>query len=217
VDIAEYAPGIVGAARTAFAHLNRNVLLDPAVKVNLEDGRNMLLVDRSTKYDLATIEVTSIWFAGATNVYSREFYQLVKRRLRPGGVLQQWVQLHHIGHAEIASAIATVRSAFPYVSFWYFGGQGMIVAADRPQTLDPARVNALMTMLPGYHGSIAQARVMSPAAVDRMIDSMRLVINSDHNRWIEYATPRYNGSDHDWRADNLRFLGGFETLARNGS
>jgi len=32
------------------------------------------------------------------------------------------------------------------------------------------------------------------------------VINTDHNRWIEYATPRYNVSSYDWRTDNLAFF-----------
>ena len=133
IDVAEYSPGIVEAASSSFRHLNENVLEDPSVRLRLEDGRNMLLVDSARLYDLITIEITSIWFAGATNVYSREFYDLAKKRLRPGGVLQQWVQMHHISPDEISSAIATLRSVFPYVSFWNFGGQGMMVASLEPQ------------------------------------------------------------------------------------
>jgi spermidine synthase len=208
VDVAEYAPGIVEAATTYFAHLNRKVLSDPSVRLVLEDGRNLLLSDRARLYDLITTEITSIWFAGATNVYAAEFYALAKRRMAPGAVLQQWVQVHHIGHDEIASAIATARSVFPYVSFWYFGGQGMIVASDRPQELEPGREAHLASRLgdAGERIRILHARLMTPEAVDAMIREQKPVINTDHNRWIEYATPRYNVSAHDWRADNVAFF-----------
>ena len=208
VDVAEYAPGIVGAATTYFAHLNQNVLSDPSVRLVLEDGRNLLLTDRARTYDLITTEITSIWFAGATNVYAMEFYELAKRRMAPGAVLQQWVQLHHIGHDEIASAIATARAVFPYVSLWYFGSQGMIVACDHPQELEAGREAYLASRLgdAGWSDRILRARLMSAEAVDTMVRELEPVIETDHNRWIEYATPRYNVSSHDWRTDNLAFF-----------
>ena len=208
VDVAEYAPGIVEAAAAYFAHLNQNVLSDPTVRLVLEDGRNLLLTDRARTYDLITTEITSIWFAGATNVYAIEFYELAKRRMAPGAVLQQWVQLHHIGRHEIASAIATARAVFPYVSFWYFGGQGMIVASDHPQRLEAGREAYLASRLgsAGESGRILSARLMSAEQVDAMVRELKPVINTDHNRWIEYAAPRYNISRYDWRADNLAFF-----------
>jgi spermidine synthase len=208
VDVAEYSPGIVEAAATHFAHLNDDVLRDPSVRLVLEDGRNVLLTNRARTYDLIATEITSIWFAGATNVYSIEFYELAKQRLAPGGVLLQWVQLHHISRHEIASAIATARAVFPYVSFWWFGGQGMIVATDRPQEIPPGRKAYFGTRLGGDAtiDRIEGARLMDVTAVDAMLRELHPVINSDHNRWIEYATPRYNVSPHDWVADNLAFF-----------
>jgi hypothetical protein len=50
---------------------------------------------------------------------------------------------------------------------------------------------------------------MNPDAVDRMIASHAAVINTDHNRWLEYSTPRYNSSNADWVARNLAFLKSF--------
>jgi spermidine synthase len=184
------------------------VLRDPSVRLVLEDGRNVLLTNRARRYDLIATEITSIWFAGATNVYSIEFYELAKQRLAPGGVLLQWVQLHHISRHEIASAIATARAVFPYVSFWWFGGQGMIVATDRPQEIPPGRKAYFATRLGGDTTAdrIEGARLMDVTAVDAMLRELHPVINSDHNRWIEYATPRYNVSPHDWVADNLAFF-----------
>ena len=99
----------------------------------------MLLTNRQRAYDLITIEITNIWFAGATNLYSREFYELARRRLKPEGVLQQWVQLHHVGSHEVACELATARAVFPYVGLWFYGGQGEMIASARPLVLEEAR------------------------------------------------------------------------------
>jgi spermidine synthase len=216
VDIAEFSPGIVKAASTYFRKLNGAVLEDPQVHLAQEDGRNMLLADRSTKYDLITIELTSIWFAGATNLYSREFYELADQRLNPDGVLQQRVQFHHISPAEISSAVATARAVFPYVSLWFFGSQGMIVATHHPQTVDHARLDDLARKLSSMSAikeapalladNITRAQILGTSGVERMLHELHPVINTDHNRWIEYMTPRYNSSDFNWEAYNLAQL-----------
>ncbi|HEX3346122.1 MAG TPA: spermidine synthase, partial [Polyangiaceae bacterium] len=68
VDVAELSPGIVKAARTFFGGVNGGVLDEPRVHVRFEDGRNLLVVEKD-RYDLITVELTSIWFSGAANLY----------------------------------------------------------------------------------------------------------------------------------------------------
>lgn len=212
IDIAEFSPGIVQAANQFFTPLNEGVLSDPRVKLHLEDGRNILLTDRHKQYDLITIEITSVWFAGATNLYSKEFYELVKKRLKPGGVLQQWVQLHHISPREIACDLATARSVFPYVGLWFYGHQGMLVAADQPLELNDRIAgrfqSAGMSSAEAVKlvADLSAARIVAPGRIEDLIRELHPEINTDHNRWIEYATPRYQSSSFDWMSSNLRFL-----------
>jgi spermidine synthase len=222
IDVAEFAPGIIKASRSEFARLTEGALDFSNVSVKLEDGRNLLQTNTQRSYDLITVEITSVWFAGATNVYSSEFYELAKKRLKPGGALQQWIQLHHISPREVESEIATARSVFPYVSFWYFGGQGIMVGTSEPQSSVSIgrrealaeRMKLLIRRDAAGQKQVADemfgSRVMSPEAVDRMIAARKPVINTDHNRWLEYATPRYNSSNADWVARNLEDLRGFE-------
>jgi spermidine synthase len=224
VDVAEYAPGIVEAAQTCFAHLNDKVLSDPTVKLHLEDGRNLLLADRRRRFDLITIEISSIWFSGSTNLYSVEFFDLARNRLEPGGVLQQWVQVHHIGDRELVSAVASARSAFPYVSFWYFGGQGMIVSSREPQQVGAAARRRMLDVLSrrngmtpagamDYLGRMLNSQLLNTAGVSRLIACSRPILNTDHNRWIEYASPRYYANDYDWTGHNLAVLSRFQQLS----
>lgn len=208
IDIAEFAPGIVAAARQSFADLNEGILDDPHARLFLEDGRNVLLTNRQRPYDLITIEITSVWFAGATNLYSREFYQLARKRLKPEGVLQQWIQLHHIGPHEVACALATVRAVFPYVGLWVYGNQGMMVASAHPLVLDEAGRPELARrfrsapLVDELRGSV----LVSPSGLTRLINDFHPAINTDHNRWLEYSTPRYQSSTFDWMRHNSRLF-----------
>ena len=217
LDIAELSPGIVAAVNAKFRHTNHGVLDDPTVHCALEDGRNLLLTSADAPYDLITVGLTTIWFSGATNLYSREFYQLARRHLADDGVLQQWVQLHRIGPDEIGSAIASARSVFPYVSYWSYDGAGMVLAANHPLDLQATQRERLASMLHQHGGlplkdaqdlmdRILQGRLLSEPGVDRMILAQRPVINTDQNRYLEYATPKYSSAERDWAKYNVEFL-----------
>ncbi len=201
VDIAEIAPGIVEAATRCFGHINGHVLSRPSTRLLLEDGRNVLLL-RERRYDLISMELSSVWFAGSTNLFSREFYELAATRLKEGGVFQQWIQLHHIGIGELRSAMATIRAAFPEVSLWVVGGQGIFVASSGPQVIRGVALGALETLGPrlGWppdglaerYRLLLASRLLSPADVTRAVATLHEPLNTDANRLFEYTTPRYN-------------------------
>ena len=215
IDVAELAPGIMEAAGTYFKHVNREVLRRPNVRLHLEDGRNFLLL-HPEQYDLVTMEISSVWFAGATNLYSLEFYDLVHRRLRWGGVFQQWIQLHHISPRELVTVLTTVRSVFPHVSLWVVGGQGVIVATDTEQLIGVPFASALPAIRTGMGwnteetferlGGILSNRLLDSEGLSRLVRESPLPPNTDRNRFLEYWTPRYNVGSINWPAINLRFL-----------
>ena len=222
VDIAEIAPGIVQAADRWFSHVNGRILREPGAQVFQEDGRNVLLL-RPKKYDLITIEISSIWFAGATNLYSREFYELARRRLKPGGVFQQWIQIHHIGTSELISAMATLRSVFPYVSFWVIGGPGILVPSDRPQQIRPEFLAALEChheavgvgsgALETMFEDLVASRLLAPADVSSLCNRYPILLNTDRNRYLEYYSPRYNNVHVNFAARNLGILSRFGSFS----
>jgi spermidine synthase len=221
VDIAELAPGVVEAASVAFSDVNGGVLTREGVALHVEDGRNHLLRTKQ-QYDLIALEISSIWFAGATSLYSEEFYRLAKSRLSEGGILQQWIQLHHIGVDEVQSTLATARSVFSSVGLWHVGGQAIIVAGDTPLAVDEGSVTSLRespsfaferSVLAAFQVSIDQvigSRILLPSEVDALFEDARaraVPINTDGNRYLEYATPRYNHERGVDRASTvLQFL-----------
>jgi len=201
MDVAEIAPGIVEAARDFFPHINGRILEQPNTHLILEDGRNHLLLTRNT-YDLMTMELTSVWFAGSTSLYSREFYRIAKSHLRPGGVFQQWIQIHHIGVEEVGSVVATLREVFPHVEFWIVGGQGILLASDTPLQIQGPTLERVIQRNPWATPSqevtrerlriLLASRFLASTDIDHLLGRSDFPINTDSNRYLEYATPRYN-------------------------
>ena len=207
LEVAEISPGIVEAAQQAFPHLNQRLWEHPGTRLALEDGRNHLLRSDAT-YDLVSMELTSVWFAGAGSLYSEEFYRLVARRLADGGVFQQWIQLHHIAPREILSILVTLRRVFPQVHLWYLGHQAIAVASEEPldasdshrrhlaQHPDLASTWRLLELLDGSTPeTLAQRRLLDHHEIDRLVELAHrqdTPTNTDANRFLEYATPRHN-------------------------
>jgi predicted membrane-bound spermidine synthase len=220
LDIVDLSADILRLANAHFAKVNDRVLEKPGVHAHVTDGRNFLLLqDRA--YDLVSMEITSIWFAGAASLYNREFYQLVKRRLQPHGVLQQWMQLHHLEPSDMLVILGTVRAEFAYVWLYDIGGQGIIVATNDPRAV-PARshiaridaapeLGALLSSLGGSSRSLLQDRLLDPAATDRLLAGLgrpaSYWISTDDNLHLEYSTPRGNVLDGQKSRDrNMELL-----------
>lgn len=229
IDIAEISPGIIEAAGRYFGELNWDVLKDPRVQLHLEDGRNMLLLAGDARYDLITVELTSIWFAGAGNLYSREFFELARDRLAPGGVFQQWVQFHHISPFDILRILNTMRQVFPHVTLWNSGRQGMLVASMEPIRADyslvqrltrPEAMGPVLDSLPLRHPlALMGDLLLDETQVDSVLAVVRsriggfltrhVFISSDLFPWIEYSTPRGNADVLQYGA-TLKFFENYD-------
>jgi len=89
------------------------ILKNPQGRVVIDDGRRFLKRTREY-FDVITIDPPPpAEAAGSSLLYSEEFYELVKQRLRPGGVLQQWFA---VGEDKILQAVVrSLKNSFPYV------------------------------------------------------------------------------------------------------
>jgi spermidine synthase len=108
------------------------VLNSPLSHVVIDDGRRYL--ERTPEqYDVITIDPPPpVEAAGSSLLYSEDFYAVLRQRLRPGGILQQWLPL---GDAPTKAAVAlALRRSFPYVRVFAFGGDWgfHFLASDRP-------------------------------------------------------------------------------------
>lgn len=111
--IVEIEPIVPSAVLAHFGDHNEGVLLDPKVRVVIDDGRHHLLSAGET-YDAITSDPLDPWVRGAAALYTREFFELVKSRLRPGGVFTLFVQLYQTSDAAVRSQLATFFEVFPH-------------------------------------------------------------------------------------------------------
>ena len=87
------------------------LLRSPLSHVVIDDGRRYL-ERTSEQYDVVTIDPPPpVEAAGSSLLYSKEFYSTIKRRLKDGGILQQW--LPRWGDAVVQAAVArALKSRF---------------------------------------------------------------------------------------------------------
>jgi predicted membrane-bound spermidine synthase len=108
------------------------VLRRPEGKIVIDDGRRYL--ERTPfQYDVITVDPPPpVEAAGSSLLYSREFYQLVKKRLRKGGVLQQWSPT--TDRWTLASIVRALEDEFPHVrGFAAFDDRGVhFLASEEP-------------------------------------------------------------------------------------
>jgi spermidine synthase len=150
---------------------------------------------------MISIELTSVWFASAGNLYSQSFYRLCHANLTEQGVLQQWVQLHHITLEDITTIIRTLRSVFPHVELWFGGHQGILVASKSPLRM---KTNDLTKLSPPVRSVLRAAEIEKLADLDKHLlvpqASMDAVLaqiktdptrlSTDDNLVLEYSTPK---------------------------
>jgi spermidine synthase len=119
VDVVELSESVLRAARF-FDAINYGVLNRPNVHLRLDDGRNFLMLT-PRRYDVITADVIHPIFAGSGNLYSAEYFRLMRRVLNPGGLVVQWVAGTE---AEYKTIARTFLSVFPGTTVW---GEGSLL------------------------------------------------------------------------------------------
>jgi spermidine synthase len=145
------------------------VLASPFSHVVVDDGRRYL--ERSAQqYDAIVIDPPPpVQTAGSSLLYSRDFYTVAKERLRPGGILQQW--LPEGDNAVQASVARSLKESFPYLRIYRSVGHGgwHFLASSQPI---PVRTGAeLMARMPATAvGDMTEWDQVAPAQqFDRLL------------------------------------------------
>ena len=116
LDVVEIEPAVVEASRY-FGQLHGDVLEDPRVRTIIADGRNFLLTTPE-RYDVIISEPSNPWMSGLASMFSEEFFRLASERLRPGGIMVQWIQAYNLRPEDLRMVVNTFRTAFPAASIW---------------------------------------------------------------------------------------------------
>src|SRR5262249_58508659 len=102
-------------------------LEDPRVGLVVNDGRNDLLV-RDRTYDVIISEPSNPWIPGAASLFTRDYFRIARRRLRPGGVICQWMQLYELWPEDFLAVLRSFTEVFPSAQIWRVGFYAVMVA-----------------------------------------------------------------------------------------
>jgi len=130
IVICEIEPLIPKVVVSYFGEENYNVVGDPRVEIVYDDARHYILTTNET-FDVITSDPIHPWVKGAATLYTKEYFELCRRRLNPGGILTQWIPLYESNPDVVKSELATFFAVFPEASVWgnTTGGHGYDVVA----------------------------------------------------------------------------------------
>ena len=113
IVICELEPLIPPTSTKYFAVQNYNVMNDKRTEIVYDDARHYVLTT-TEKFDVITSDPIHPFVKGSATLYSKEYFEMVKAHLKPGGIVTQWVPLYESDLATVKSEIATFFEVFPY-------------------------------------------------------------------------------------------------------
>jgi spermidine synthase len=110
--IVEIEPLVPRVVSTYFAQHNFDVVRNPKVQIRIDDARHFVETTDET-FDAITSDPLDPWVKGAAMLYTREFFEMAKQHLNPGGVVTLFVQLYESNMDAVKSEIGTFLETFP--------------------------------------------------------------------------------------------------------
>lgn len=202
--IAEIEPLVpYQVAKVYFKDVNHGVIDNPKVKVHLDDARHFLLTTRD-KFDAITTDPFDTWVKGAATLNTVEFYEEMRRHLKPGGVVTVWIAFYETDKASFKSQLAAFSQVFP--NTMVFGNtadgkgyDGVLVGSVEPFKIDlsaiEARLNSpeyapvLKSLAEVDYGSVTSLFGTFAAHTAQLTDYLKdAEVNRDRNLRLQYLS-----------------------------
>src|SRR5204863_7273207 len=133
-DVVEISPEVVEAS-AFFARENANALGAGNVRLVIGDGRSHLLLTRR-RYDVIVSEPSNPWMAGVAALFTQEFFEAARARLKPDGLLCQWAHAYDISDTDLRSIVRTFASVFPEGTMWLVGAADLLLVGTNGPSIE---------------------------------------------------------------------------------
>lgn len=201
IVICDIEPLIPRVVASHFGRENHHVIRDPRVEIVHDDARHYVANCRE-KFDVITSDPVHPWVKGSAVLYSQEYFELCRQRLRPGGLMTQWVPLYESNRAVVQSEMATFFTAFPHGTVWANDDEGegydtVMLGQSDPLTIDldelenrfdrrdHVRVRLALTEI-GFGSAVALLSTYAGRFTDLRTWLIAAEINRDHNLRLQY-------------------------------
>jgi len=205
LDCVELAPGLRDAA-VFYRDLNHDVARDRRLNLIAGDGRRHLARSGRT-YDLITCDPTHP-VLGSGALYTRDWFELCREHLAPGGMMSQYLPLHKLRPEDFQGLLRTFAEVFPHGTVWLGHYHAVLVGGPEPPTTDwedwSARTAALGRdphfYVDPYHLAVSLA--LAPSQLDDA--TAGAAVNTDDRSYTEFFHPASLSEDH--LTANLRWF-----------
>jgi spermidine synthase len=214
IEIVELEPAVVRASHQFDEH-NHRPLEDGRVRLSANDGRNHLYLADDETFDIVVSEPSNPWLSGVSNLFTKDFLEMGKRKLTKGGVWAHWIQLYGMDTADVRSLLGTFADVYPYVALFSTirDADLVMIGSDHPLDLSARALDAFVHHEDYVEADLAQIGIESGSdllARYQMDRPQMLALahgverNTDDNMRIEYSAPLHLYDDT--AEDNFRAL-----------
>ena len=196
IHVVELEPEVVAANRRMADVRHPDPLADPRLKIHVNDARSALtLTDRT--FDAIVSQPSHPWTSGASHLFTREFFSLVRQRLTSRGVFVQWIGVRYVDPDLLRTLIATLGDVFAHVELYqpYPGGSLLFLCGDESLT----SAESIERGLAGAADAWRRMGIFTPddVLIDRILTSESsrqfsdgAALNTDARNWLKIRSPR---------------------------
>ena len=192
LDVVDISPEVLEMSEVVFPDPADHPLRDPRVHIHVEDGRHFLQTT-TERFDLITGEPPPPAYAGVVNLYTREYFDLVRGRLAEGGLASYWLPVGQLREIDARAIVAAFCGAFATCTLWVGTAPDWILLGAR-EPLAPVRPEGPARLF----ATPATATRLVEIGVERPEDLGALFIaDADQLRdWVGTAPPLVDNWPH---------------------
>jgi spermidine synthase len=131
IDVVELEAEVIRANKVVADRRAINPFEDERITVIVNDVRGALRLT-SKRYDAIVSQPSHPWTAGASHLYTREFFELARAHLNDNGVFVQWLGSYFVNEALLRSFAATMLEVFPHTQLYKVADNFLFVGAGTP-------------------------------------------------------------------------------------
>jgi len=162
IRVTELEPAVISAVSSIYGG-EIPLLQDQRIELQINDARNSLLVE-DQKYDLIISQPSHPWLAGAGNLFTKEFFEIVANKLNDDGIYTQWVNLFKMDATTLRSIIKAYYEVFPHGLIFAKSSNLIMFGSNQKMEFNYQRIKNRMAK-PAIKKSLAAATIYSPEAL----------------------------------------------------
>ena len=208
IRIAEISPEVLEASDRHLRSVNHGVLEDRRVRIEINDGRNFVLATPE-KFDILLSDSIHPRYAGNGSLYTRDYFELCRGRLAPGGIISMWLPTYSLTPRNYLMILKAFHQAFPNTTVWYVPNSlnafTIVIGRTEPGPIALDRMAGRMTpkVKAELEGigirnvyDIASALLLDPQGVEQITRGVESHV--DDVPAVEYESGRIIDRDGSW-------------------